>query len=238
MSEITQEIFEALPEAVQGAYEQQGEVFVSIDSLKLAALKGKLDSAYGERDEFKGKLTAQEQAEADKIAAADKAAYERAVKENDFESQNKILNEKLADAERRSGETELKYQERLQAIAGDKKKVVISEISQSAVGSKKAAMQRLLKDYVSVDPETGEETYLNDDGSASTLNRDQFIASLPENEVFKSLVQASPTTTGGGLAQGNNGSSAPVTSANEKKEAARKKGDVTSFLNLSFQEQK
>lgn len=205
MSEITQEIFEALPEAVQGAYEQQGDVFVSIDSLKLAALKGKLDSAYGERDEFKGKLTAQEQAEADKIAAADKAAYERAVKENDFESQNKILNEKLADAERRSGETELKYQERLQAIAGDKKKVVISEISQSAVGSKKAAMQRLLKDYVSVDPETGDETYLNDDGSASTLNRDQFIASLPENEIFKSLVQATLTTTGGGQSNGSLG---------------------------------
>jgi len=236
MSEITQEVFAALPEAVQGAYEQQGDVFVSVDSLKLAALKGKLDSAYSERDEFKGRLTTQEQAESDKIAAADKAAYERAVKENDFESQNKILNEKLADAEKRSGETELKYQERLKSIADDKKKVVISELSQSATGSKRAAMKRLLKDYVSVDPETGDETYLNDDGSASTLNRDQFMESLPENEIFKSLIQASIATTGGGQSNGSIGTNgvglARSTMSSEQKAEYIKKHGQESYLKL------
>ena len=208
MSEITQEEYEAASVTVQSLFEKQGDIYVTKDSLKTAALKNSLNGAFAERDEFKGKLTAREQAEAELIANAKEEAYQEALAKNDTEQATKLLQEKLDDAERRAGESKAKYIERLSDIAKDKERVIISEISLLGTERGKLALSRLLKDYINIDPETGNETYLNDDGSASSLNKAQFIESLKDNDLFKPLLKADITTTGGGNSRGSMDSSA------------------------------
>ena len=205
MSEITQEEYDAASVTVQGLFEKQGEIYVTKDSLKTAALKNSLNGAFAERDDIKGQLTAREAAEAELIATAKEEAYQDALAKNDTAQATKLLQEKLDDAERRAGETAIKYKERLGAIAKDKESVIISELSLLGTDKGKLALTRLLKDYVQIDPETGNETYLNDDGSASSLNKAQFIGSMKENELFKPLLKAGVTTLGGGQSNGSLG---------------------------------
>jgi len=205
MSEITQEEYDAASVTVQGLFEKQGEIYVTKDSLKTAALKNSLNGAFAERDDIKGQLTAREAAEAELIATAKEEAYQDALAKNDTAQATKLLQEKLDDAERRAGETAIKYKERLGAIAKDKESVIISELSLLGTDKGKLALARLLKDYVQIDPETGNETYLNDDGSASSLNKAQFISSMKENELFKPLLKAGVTTLGGGQSNGSLG---------------------------------
>lgn len=230
MSDLTQEVFDTLPEPVQGNYELSGEVYVTKDSLKVAALKASLDGACGQRDEVSAKLSAYEQSKADEIKAAEQAAYDKALADNDFETINKTLQEKLEDAERRNGESQAKFDERMGAIAKDKEAVIISELTLNGSEVGKSALKRLLSGYVKVDPETGTETYLNDDGSASSLDKKQFIESLKTNELFKPLLRADIVTTGGGLANGSQDSGGDSDGVNEKAEAAKKAGDVMGFL--------
>jgi hypothetical protein len=205
MTEFTKEEYEAMSVTMQSLFELQGDVYVTKDSLKVAALKASLNGSYAERDEAKSKLTAREQAEAELIANAKDEAYKEALAKNDTEKATKLLQEKLDDAERRAGETASKYKERLSAIAKDKEAVIISELVLLGTDKGKLALKRLLKDYVQVDPETGAETYLNDDGSASSLNKPQFISSIKENELFKPLLKADVPTHGGGQSNGSLG---------------------------------
>lgn len=197
MAELTQEVFDSLPDAVKEDYEQQGEVFVSRDSLKLSALKGNLDKAYGERDEYKGKVLSIEQTKAQEIAEAKEQALAEALEKNNTEKATRLFQEKIADAERRAGETENKFKERLEGIAKQQKSAIVKTIAALGTKSTSAALARIVDGMVKIDPETGAETYLNNDGSASSLNQEQFIASLKDNDLFKPLLAAAqPTTTG------------------------------------------
>ena len=205
MTDLTKEIFDTLPELVQANYELSGDVYVTKDSLKVGALKDSLNKVYTERDGLRSQMTEAEQKKADEIAQAKEDALKEALEKNNSEEATRLLQEKLADAERRAGETESKFKERLNAIAKEKESVVISGMSQLARTGAERALSRLLKDYIKVDADTGETTFLNDDGSASSLNKEQFIKSLNDNDLFKPLLKAELPTHGGGQSNGSLG---------------------------------
>lgn len=217
MDGLTQDVFDALPEQAQSAFEKQGDVYVTVDSLKVSSLKEKLNGAFGERDSATSKLNEYTSAEADKIEAAAQLKYEKAIAENDFETQNQIKQEKLDDALRRAEAAEGKYSERLNSTAKEQEAAIIAQLSKHAKKGGEAGLKRLLRDYVKVDPETGQETYLNDDGSASSLNREQFIIEqLNNNPIFTPLVMGKVTTQSPGIVNGGhefdvNGGGIPAT---------------------------
>ena len=72
---------------------------------------------------------------------------------------------------------------------------------------------------------------MNDDGSASSLNRDQFVLEVKKNELFSSLVKADINVNGGGGMNGNGGNSAPPAEENKAAENAKKSGDGIGLLN-------
>lgn len=211
MSEITQEVYDNLPEAVQGQFvlDKESNSFVTNDSLKFAGAKKNLDTLHTEVNGFKQQMadqtTAQELREQE---IADKA-YQKAIDENDQTKLNEINEQKLTDALARAGASEDKFNSLQQGLATEKESTIIDSLAEHGTKKGKAALKRLLKGYVKVDPTTGAETYLNDDGSASSLDRNGFITEqLQSNPVFESLVQAEISTQSAGLANGSQGSSA------------------------------
>lgn len=203
---LTQEVFETLPEAVQGDYvlNEETKEYVTADSLKFAGAKKNLDTAYSERDKFKGELTNYQQTEVDRIKAAEAAAYEKAIADNDTSKLLEMEQQKAADALKRAGDSEAKFNELRQGLATEKESAIIDSLLSHATPEGKFALGRLLKGYVKVDPATGAETYLNDDGSASSLNREQFITEqLKQNPVFTSLVSANLANNSNGLSTGS-----------------------------------
>ena len=212
MTQITKDAFDALPESVQSLFELSGDEYVTIDSLKLSKLKGNLDNVYAERDTLRNQMSEAEKAKADEIAnAREEALKEALLKDNNAEA-TRLLQEKLDDAERRAGESEAKFQTRLDEIAKDKERAIIAEISAGATPTGKSAMVRLLSDYVKVDAKDGTETYFNEDGSASSLDRVAFISNLENWDLFKPLLKATLATNGAGKANGNLGGSASTKS--------------------------
>ena len=51
--------------------------------------------------------------------------------------------------------------------------------------------------------------FLNEDGSASSLDRSGFIEDLKQSETYSALIAADVNTTGGGGANGSDGGKAP-----------------------------
>lgn len=205
---LTQDVYDTLPPAVQSDYVQNEETkeYVTADSLKFAGAKKNLDSAYSERDKFKGELTAQQQAAEDRIKEAEEAAYAKAVSENDTSKLLEIEQQKADDRLKRAEKSEEKYNSLRSDLAKEKENAIIDGLLSHATPTGKQALSRILKGYVKVDPETGGETYLNDDGSASSLNKEQFITEqLKQNPVFTSLVSADIVTNSNGLANGSQG---------------------------------
>jgi hypothetical protein len=213
MSDYTKEQFAELPEfakkdyiEVDGVYKHAGFVKVKQTADDIDKKAKDFESKYGE---LTGRLNEFETKEAEKIQAARKESYEKALKDGNTEELEKRWQEKIDDADRRAGESEKKYLERMTGLAVKQQSAIASELSEHATTGGKAAFKRLVLSYIKVDAETGEETYLNDDGSASSLNKAQFIDELKKSEVFKPLIAATLSANGGGFAHGNNGGSAP-----------------------------
>ena len=101
------------------------------------------------------------------------------------------------------------------AATSQQKSIAQSLSSELATPKGKAAFERLIAPYIKVDPMTGQETYLNDDGSASSLNREQFIADVKSNDLFASLVKADIHSSGGGNVNGAGSGSANGKKFNE-----------------------
>lgn len=202
MAELNKEQFESLPEFVKGDYEQAGDVYRPVAEGKLSALKGSLNELDGkyraantELQEFKTKgQLAQEAAEA--------AALERLKKEGKTD-------EIVADLTRRHGETVKQYEDRLKArddrfIKAERSSVIV-EIAQElkVFDESKKLFSKLIEDRISVDPETGKKTVLDENGGATSLDIPGLIAELAKDPAFDRLRQANVSS--GGKANGNNG---------------------------------
>lgn len=202
---LTQEIFDTLPESVQGDYELSGDSYVTKDSLKVGALKESLNGAYAKRDEATSQLSTIEQTKADEIEQAKKEAYEKAVNDNDFASQAKMLEEKRIEAEQASELSKTELNDLRANIADEKHNVLVGELSLLAIEESKPLIEIAIRQRTSIDPLTQQEIYLNSDGSASELDKKGFIESLKNDPVFKTHLKGELPTKGGGQSNGSQG---------------------------------
>lgn len=207
MADLNQEQFEALPDFIKADYQQDGEVYRHSAEFKAAKLKSSLDGLDSKLKETSGRLSEYEQKQSERQAEAERKALEKLKAEGKTD-------EIIADIERRNGETVKQYQERIERMANqiktEKRSAVVSDLAELATDKGRAAFKKLIASRIDVDAETGKVTYLNDDGSASSLDLVGFKAELLKDDSLSPLLKGDVVTTGGGNAQGSTGGSASV----------------------------
>lgn len=201
---LTKEVFDSLPESVQSDYELSGDEYVTKDSLKTSALKASLNNLDSKLKATEKEKADQEAAKAAEITAGIDAALAEAVASGDTKAQLKLEREKLDDERKRlDGDKEGLLSQR-KSMAKDKEKNVINKLSLKVTDRWRPTFKRLMKDYVRVDPETMLVTFLNDDGSASSLNEESFYSEfLLKSEDLKPMLKGYVPTVGAGLANGS-----------------------------------
>ena len=170
------------------------------DSLELKQLAFHVKE---ENKAVKGRLSEFERQQAEKLADAERKAFEKLKAEGKTD-------EIIADLERRNGETVKQFQDRIErltnSIRTEKRSALVADIAaEMATDSGSKAFKRLVADRIDVDPETGKVTFLNDDGGASSLDLAGFKAELLKDDSFAPLLKAGVVTKGGGNANGANG---------------------------------
>ena len=221
---LNKEQFETLPDFVKADYVEHEGAYVPAAELKVSKLKSSLDGLDSKLKEF-------EKNEHAKLEAARAEALEKLKKEGK-------VDEILADAERRLGETKAQYEERLAKITNtvkaEKRNAIVSDLAAelaTLAGSK--AFKALIGNRIDVDPETGKVTFLNADGSASALDLAGFKADIEKDESFSPLLKAPINVNGGGFANGSNGGSAPTGAGSlAGNRSDREKALASKFKNL------
>jgi len=203
MADLTKEQFEELPDFLKGDYSDIDGVYKHNDTVKVGGLKTSLDLAYGKRDEAVTALSLAEQTKADEISQARELALEEARGKNNTDEVLRLEREKLDDAQKRL-DSEREELDGIQgSMATDKQSTIIDRLALKATDDGRAAFKRLVKDFIVVDPKTRQETFLNEDGSASSLNEESFYTEfLIKNPMFKTVLKADITTNGGGNSNG------------------------------------
>ena len=205
MAELNAEQFEQLPDFIKTDYVQDGEVYRHVAEAKVSKLKSSLDGLDSKLKEFERK-------QQEEIQRAEQAALEKLKKEGK-------VDELLADVERRNGETVKQFNERIERLTNqiktEKRSAILSELAGEMATDKGAkAFKKLIESRIEVDAETGKVTFLNDDGSASSLDLAGFKAELLKDESLEPVLKANVVTSGGGMANGSSGGSTPVASGN------------------------
>lgn len=228
MADLTVEQFEQVPDFLKTDYVQDGEVYRHTSDLKVGKLKTSLDNMDGKLKEF-------EKNEQAKIEAARQAALDEAKSKGDVKAIEERYQQQMADLEKRTAEKvrDEVTKEFTQKQADTKAAGIAETIAAAKAVDDKAAkgLKKLLADRVKVDPETGKEYFLDDNGSALSVDRAGFESMIAEE--YPHLVKAAITTTGGGKVNGNNGGSASGT-VNSKADEARKNRDVNGFLKATL----
>lgn len=207
MADLNKEQFEQLPDFLKDSYKADGEVYRHESDFKVASLKSSLDGLDGKLKETTGKLTEYEQKQSERQAEAERKALEK------LKSEGKV-DEIIADAELRIGETKKQFEARIEKMTNqiktEKRSALVSELSEMATPRGKAAFKKLIASRIDVDAETGKFTFLNEDGSASSLDLAGFKAELMKDDSLSPLLQADIVTNGGGNLNGNNDGGASV----------------------------
>lgn len=206
---LTKEEFESLPEKARAAFVQDGEQFVPAKDAKLKQTLNELDNKYRETS---AKLTEYESKQQQQQAEAERKALEK------LKAEGKV-DEILADAERRLGESQKQYEARIERMTNqiktEKRSALVADLAgelATDLGGK--AFKALIASRIDVDAETGKVTYLNADGSASALDLAGFKAELLKDDSLSPLLKGNITTFGGGLANGSVGGRATASTGN------------------------
>lgn len=202
---LTTEQYEALEESLKAEFELHDGAYVNVDSLKVAGLKSSLDNLDKKMRDEKAEREAETQR---LIEEAREQALEEAKSKNNTDEILRIEREKLEDESRRIESS----REELIAIktdmANEKLTNIIDSLSNHVVSHLVPAFRSVIKNFIHVDVDTREVTFKNDDGSASSLNFDQFIEDLAKRKTFEPFMKGKTPTEGGGLAEGGNGGGA------------------------------
>ena len=181
------------------------------------SLANSMRNAKAERDSYKTKftdiesrLTGFEASKATEIEAARTEALEKARTSGDVEAVETRYKQQMADFKTRS-EAELngvtdKYNKLLSENKGKQKKLFISDIA-SEMASDKAlkAFKILLESRIDIDPETGKEIYLDENGGATSLDLAGFKLDIQNDDMFGPLLKSGIVTDGGGNVNGGGG---------------------------------
>lgn len=204
MADLTKEVFDTLPADVQSQYVEVDGGYSHESTVKVGGLKTSLDLACGKRDEAVNALTLSEQSKADEIAQARDLALEEAKSKNNVDEVLRLEREKLEDAQNRLTAEREELNGIQGSMATDKQSTIIDRLALKATDVGREAFKRLVKDFILVDPKTRQETFLNEDGSASSLNENDFYKEvLTKSALFKSVLKADITASGGGDANGS-----------------------------------
>lgn len=210
MDALTAEQYEQLPDFVKSEYVETDDGYKHGGVVKLKESLNSLDSKYKETET---RLTEFEQKQKEAIEAARLEAFEQAKKDGNIEEVEKRYQEQLADAEKRAGETQAQYEERLNKLTNNMKSEkinsVISDLAADvATDTGREAFKLLARNLVDFDPEQGKMIFKDLNGSATSLDLEGFKAELKKNPAFSPLIKADVTAQGGGMANGNSGGSA------------------------------
>lgn len=213
MSDYTQEQFEQLPEFMQADLTKVGEVYKHAGVVKLKEslneLDGKVKTYEAQTQELSGKLTEFEKNQQEAIENAKLEALENAKSKKDVDEIERTYKEQMADLEKRTEERtreavtkEFTVKQAQQQASMELKEIAnklkpLDDESSSLIEIAIAKRQRV--------DENGKIIYLNEDGSASSLDKLGLVDELIKAGKFSRLRQAEVTTQGGGLANGNNG---------------------------------
>lgn len=241
MGDLTKEQFEQLPDFVKNDYQDVDGVYKHAGVVKLKStlndLDSKLKTTQSQFEELNGKMSEYDKNKQAEIEAARAKALEEARSKGDVETVEKRYQEQMADLEKRvaaktredvSKEFTLKgAQAQAQAELSD---IVsgLKPVDDEAADVLKATLRN--RQQVAED---GKIIYLNEDGSASTLDKNGFIAELKKAGKYKRLRQAEAAAAGGGLVKGGLDAGGSLTT-NEAAQAAKKKGDLKGFLQASI----
>lgn len=121
---------------------------------------------------------------------------------NDYKGLFSELQQKYADLEKRSGETQKQYDERvgnLQAkISAKAVESTISDLAELATDDGKKSFKRLVKDRIKYDPETEKYTFLDEDGGATSLDLAGFKREIENSDMYAPLLKAKVSVGGHG----------------------------------------
>lgn len=203
---LAKDIYDSLPDVVKADYTEHEGEYVPVGELKAQKLKSSLNDLDGKFKETTGKLSEYEKRQSELAAEAERKALEK------LKSEGKV-DEIIADAERRIGETQRQYEERLNKLVGTIKtekrsNIVAALAAELATETGSKAFQRLVASRIDVDAETGKVTVLNDDGSASSLDLAGLKSELGNDPSYAPLLKSGVVTFGGGNANGSQGGSA------------------------------
>jgi hypothetical protein len=132
--------------------------------------------------------------EADRIAGLhDKKDYKGLLDE---------LQQKYADLEKRAGETQKQFDERVgnlqSKISTKAVESTIADLSELATDDGKKSFKRLVKDRIKYDPETEKYTFLDEDGGATSLDLAGFKREIENSDMYAPLLKAKVSVGGFG----------------------------------------
>lgn len=232
MPDLTKEQFEGLPDYIKQDYTEIDGVYKHAGVVKMKGTLNDLDAKLKERDgqynSLNERLSTFEQDKAKAIEEARAKALEEARGKGDIEAIEQRYQEQMADLEKRSfesGRSEAQKEYTLKA-AQSQAELELTEIV-AALKPKDDGSASLIKAYLKGKQQVSEDgkiIYLNEDGSASTLDKSGFLAEQVKSTMFDPLRIAEPTSSGGGKTNGSTGGgSAEPTGANQAQANLRKR---------------
>jgi hypothetical protein len=204
MTDYTKEQFEQLPEFAKKDYVEVEGNYRHAGFAKVKSTADQLDAKAKNYAAELESLRANEQA---KIDEARKQAFDDAVKSGKTDVVLKQLTEQLENEKKTRAEIQKQYEDKINTMSETAKKKAtearIKGLSSLAADDSRLAFERLLRQYIDANTETMQNVYLDDDGRATSMNDAEFEASLMKNPLFKPLLKASVTTSGGGNLNGS-----------------------------------
>lgn len=210
--ESLEEVSENLRDRFKLVEEDGKKYYQDDDALELKSL------AFNVKDEnkalkeklsgFESKLAEFETEKARAIEEAEQRTLEKARKDGDFETLERRANEKFEHLESTKNAEIEELTAQLKAlkdgIKAEKKNSFIANLKAEMATDKGAkAFEMLVSRYIDINPETGEKTYLDDAGGATSLDDEGFKKFVMQNELFAPLVKSGVVTSGGGNVNGS-----------------------------------
>ena len=242
MPDLTKDQFDQLPEFVRDDYKEVDGVYKHAGMMKVKQTANDLDSRLKARDqefsELSERMTTFEQDQQRKIDEAKEEALKNAKTQGDVDKIEEIHAQQMKDLETR---VEQRTRDKVATETAQARAVEKANTTAARIAGAKAIdedSRELLEEAIAkrIKPdEQGNVIFLNEDGTASSLDENGFIAEIEQSKRYKRLLKAVPTTTGGGMANGSgNGGGRTAEVTNTAAEDAKKKGDIHGYLNAAI----
>lgn len=213
---IDDDKFNELPEWLKDQYEKTDEGYQSVDSLKLAKVKGTADNLDTELkgiksqyEELNAKLTDAEQRKANEIKEAREKALEEATGKGEIDQVKELYAQKMADLEERSlkrGREEAMKEFKSESLNKDAQNMRAKLAAELARDEDSQVAIEMLLNAMIKPSDDGIEFY-DTKGGALSINDVNVYKNdvLKKSPLFKHLIKADHVVSGAGKANGGAG---------------------------------